>query len=125
MEDKQRIILNIVNCLFGSYIRIREIHWNTHTQATHNLTNDIMPEIIEYIDALLELLSGIHERPGFDILKPVIPSTKQLSDILKAMTMKVEVSHDLLCDPQLRGIKKILDDLVADLNKWNYLSQNF
>ena len=117
MEDKQKVILNIVNCLFGSYIRIREIHWNTHNQATHNLTNSILPDVIDYIDALLELLSGIQDRPGFDILKPVIPSTKQLTDILKAMSMKVEASQDFLKEPNFRGINKTLDDLIADLNK--------
>jgi len=125
MEDKQKVILNIVNCLFGSYIRIREIHWNTHTQATHNLTNELMPEVIDYIDMLLELLSGIQDRPGFDIIKPVIPSTKQLTDILKAMVMKIEMSQEFLNDPKFRGVNKTLDDLIADLNKWTYLSQNF
>ena len=125
MEDKQKMILSIVNCLLGSYLRIREIHWNTHNQATHNLTNDILPDIIDYSDALIELLSGIAERPGFDILKPVIPATKELGPILVAMTTKVETCIDCLSDPSYRGIVKTLDDLIADLNRWNYLSQNF
>lgn len=117
MEDKQKMVLSIVNCLLGSYLRIREIHWNTHNQATHNLTNDMLPEIIDYSDALIELLSGIAERPGFDILKPVIPSTKELSHILVAMTSKVETCAECLVDPAYRGILKTLDDLIADLNK--------
>ena len=124
MEDKQKVLLSIVNCMFGSYIRIREIHWNTRIQATHNLTNDLMPEIIDYIDSILELMSGINERPGFDILKPIIPSTTNLGEILKALTMKVETSQDFLQEPSYRGILKTLDDLIADLNKWVYLSQN-
>ncbi len=125
MEDKQKMILNIVNCLLGSYIRIREIHWNTHNQATHNLTNDILPEIMDYADTFIELLSGIAERPGFDILKPVIPTTKELSPILVAMTTKAEMCTECLSEPVYRGVMKTLDDLIADLNKWNYLSKNF
>lgn len=125
MEEKPKIILNIVNCLLGSYIRIREIHWNTRNQAAHNLTNSMLPEIIDYVDTLIELLSGVSERPGFDILKPIIPSTKDLREIIMAMTMKVEACNDCLSDPAYRGIVKTLDDLIADLNRWKYLSENF
>lgn len=83
-----------------------------------------MPEVIDYIDAILELISGINERPGFDILKPIIPTTMYLTDILKALVMKIETSQEFLQEPTFRGINKTLDDLIADLNKWTYLSQN-
>lgn len=117
MEDKQKMILNIVNCLLGSYIRIREIHWNTRSQACHNLTNNILPEIMEYSDTLIELLSGISERPGFDIIKPIVPTVKDLTPILSAISTKIETCVDCLGDPVYRGVVKTLDDLIADLNR--------
>jgi len=125
MEDKQKLLLGITNCLLGSYIRIREIHWNTRTQATHNLTNTLMPELIDYIDSIIELMSGIMERPGYDILKPIIPSTKDLKPILLALVTKIETCQEMLTSPEYRGIMKTLDDLIADLNRWVYLSDNF
>jgi hypothetical protein len=125
MEDKQKLLLGITNCLLGSYIRIREIHWNTRTQATHNLTNTLMPELIDYIDSIIELMSGIMERPGYDILKPIIPSTKDLEPILRALVTKIETCQEMLTAPEYRGIMKTLDDLIADLNRWCYLSINF
>ena len=125
MEDKQNLLLGITNCLLGSYIRVREIHWNTRTQATHNLTNTLLPEIIDYVDSIIELMSGIMERPGYDILKPIIPSTKDLKQILQALVVKIETSQESFCDPSFRGINKTLDDLIADLNRWVYLSDNF
>jgi len=125
MEDKQKLLLCIVNCILGSYMRIREIHWNTSSQATHNLTNDLLPELIDYSDSIIELMSGISERPGYDILKPIIPSTKDLKQILQALTVKIETSQSMLEDVTYRGINKTLDDLIADLNKWVYLSNNF
>jgi len=125
MEDKQKLLLGITNCLLGSYIRIREIHWNTRNQATHNLTNTLLPEIIDYIDSIIELMSGVIERPGYDILKPIIPSTKELEPILRALVTKIETCQECLSDPSFRGINKTLDDLIADLNRWVYLSQNF
>ena len=125
MEDREKMIVSIVNCLLGSYIRVREIHWNTHSQAKHNLTNSLLPEIIDYIDTLIELISGISDRPGFDILKPIIPSTKELKPILEALVTKIETCQDCLDQPSFRGINKTLDDLIADLNRWVYLSDNF
>jgi DNA-binding ferritin-like protein len=125
MEDKQKLLLGITNCLLGSYIRIREIHWNTRNQATHNLTNTLMPELIDYIDSIIELMSGIMERPGYDILKPIIPSTKDLKPILQALVTKIETCQEMLTGPEYRGIMKTLDDLIADLNRWCYLADNF
>ena len=83
-----------------------------------------MPELIDYIDTIVELLSGIIERPGYDILKPIIPSTKDLKQILQALVLKIEMYQELLTDPIFRGINKTLDDLIADLNRWTYLSDN-
>ena len=117
MEDKQKLLLGITNCLLGSYIRIREIHWNTRNQATHNLTNTILPEIIDYIDSIIELMSGTIGRPGYDILKPIIPSTKELEQILRALVIKIETCQEMLTDPEFRGLNKTFDDLIADLNR--------
>ena len=117
MEDKQKLLLGITNCLLGSYIRIREIHWNTRSQATHNLTNTLLPEIIDYIDSIIELMSGVIERPGYDILKPIIPLTKDLKPILQALVTRIETCQEMLCEPEFRGINKTLDDLIADLNR--------
>ena len=125
MEDKQKLLLGITNCLLGSYIRIREIHWNTRNQATHNLTNTILPEIIDYIDSIIELMSGTMGRPGYDILKPIIPSTKELKPILQALVAKIETCQTTIDSPEYRAINKVLDDLTEDLTRWIYLSENF
>ena len=118
------MLLALTNCMMGSYIRIREIHWNTFNQATHNLTDKIMPEIIEYIDSIVESLSAVSERPGFDILCPVIPESHNLKEILCTLTSKVESCRLYIDVPSYAGINKELEDLIADLNKWVYLSCN-
>ena len=110
--------------MMGSYIRIREIHWNTFSQATHNLTDKLMPEIIEYIDSIVELLSAVSERPGFDIICPVIPESHNLKEILCSLTSKVESCKLYIDVPVYSGITKVLDDLISDLNRWVYLSCN-
>ena len=70
-------------------------------------------------------MSGVIERPGYDILKPIIPSTKELEPILRALVTKIEMAQQMLTEHEFRGINKTLDDLIADLNRWVYLSQNF
>ena len=115
MEDKQKLLLGITNCLLGSYIRIREIHWNTRNQATHNLTNTILPEIIDYIDSIIELMSGTIGRPGYDILKPIIPSTKELKPILQALVAKIEACQMAVDSSEHKSINKVFDDLTEDL----------
>ena len=125
MEDKQKLLLGITNCLLGSYIRIREIHWNTRNQATHNLTNTLLPEIIDYIDSTIELMSGTIGRPGYDILKPIIPSMKELKPILQALVAKIETCQDSLDGSEYRSLNKVFDDLTKDLVRWIYLSENF
>ena len=125
MNDKDKLILNIVNCLLGSCIRIREIHWNTHNQATHNLTNRVLPEIGEHIDELIELLSGVSERPGFNILKPIIPTSKDLKEILQALVVKSEMACEQLDEVPYKSVARALEELIGDINVFVYLSDNF
>jgi len=125
MESKDKMVLNLINCMAGSCMRIREIHWNTHNQATHNLTNDILPEISEHVDEILELLSGVSERPGFDILKPIIPTSKELKPILQALVIKSESCCEYLEEPKYMSIVRAIEELIGVLNKFIYLSDNF
>ena len=76
-----------------------------------------MPEIIEYIDSIVESLSAVSERPGFDILCPVIPESHNLKEILCTLTSKVESCRLYIDVPSYAGINKELEDLIADLNK--------
>jgi len=124
MDEKIKLVINLVNCIIGSCLRIREIHWNTHIQAQHNLTNDIMPELTDEIDQILEIMMGISDRPGFDILKPIIPSSKNLKEILQALVIKIEAVRSMTEEPAYKGLHANLDELTANLNRWIYLSVN-
>jgi hypothetical protein len=46
--------LQIFNDTVGEYLKLREIHFNTHDQAQHNLTNTIMPDFMDLADYIME-----------------------------------------------------------------------
>ena len=58
MEDKQKLLLGITNLVCLAHIFALERFTGIHNQATHNLTNTLLPEIIDYIDSIIELMSG-------------------------------------------------------------------
>lgn len=116
--------ISFFNTLLTHYIGLREIHFNTTIQAQHNLTNDIMPALMDYADLIMENAMGMFGRPGFNILKPMSNNCKDLKMCLEklrseTLTFKLSLKKDTFA-----GINKVLDDLLSDLNKWIYLSEN-
>lgn len=116
--------VDFFNVILGVYIRLRELHFNTTIQAQHNLTNDVMPQLMDYGDSIMENAMGMFGRPGMNILtlkKCDCSTIKASLEMLRtdALKFKLSLTKDIFA-----GINKILDDLIADLNKWIYLSEN-
>lgn len=116
--------IDFFNTTLGAYVRLRELHFNTHIQAQHNLTNDVMPALMDYADFVMENAMGMFGRPGMDILTCKKNKSATIKECLEglraeALSLKLSLDKDTLC-----GITKILDDMLADLNKWIYLSEN-
>lgn len=116
--------IDFFNIILGAYIRLRELHFNTFIQAQHDLTNEVMPGIMNYADSIMENAMGMFGRPGMDILtisKDTSTTIKSSLERLRteALQLKLFLDKDTLC-----GIHNILDDMITDLNKWIYLSEN-
>lgn len=116
--------IDFFNTVLAAYIRLRELHFNTLSQAQHNLTNDVMPALMDYADLVMENAMGMFGRPGLDILggkKDKSTTIKQCLETLRTNTLNFKLS---LTKETLSGITNILDDMITDLNKWIYLSEN-
>lgn len=116
--------IEFFNNTLGVYIRLRELHFNTLIQAQHNLTNDVMPALMEYGDSVMENAMGMFGRPGMNILTPKQNNAENIKSCLETYRqdiMKLKLSLD---KDTLAGIHNILDDLMTDVNKWIYLSDN-
>lgn len=115
-------IVNYINELFGSYCKLREIHWNTHNKASHDLSDNLMSHFMYTIDRVFEAIMGIEERPGYGIIYPKIPNSSDIKEILKAIIARTTTLEGQLCSPIYSGVCNVLADFKEHLNKSIYLS---
>lgn len=117
--------VDLYNKLVGSYLRMREYHFNTHFQAHHNFTNDWMPEIMDFADTIMEQCMGMFGRPGMDITKPVISKKTELIELLKEIRDYVIKFRSTIIDKDIfAGMINVIEGFLQDLNKYIYLSEN-
>lgn len=117
--------VGLYNKLVGSYLRLREYHFNTKFQAHHNFTNDWMPEIMDFADSIMEQCMGMFGRPGMDITKPVISSKTDLTSILKEIRDYVLKFRVTIVDKEIfAGMLNVVDGFLENMNKYIYLSDN-
>lgn len=117
--------VDLYNKLVGSYLRLREYHFNTHFQAHHNFTNDWMPEIMDFADGVMEQCMGMFGRPGMDITKPVISKKTELTDILKEIRDYVLKFLATIESKEIfAGMANLVQGFLESMNKYIYLSEN-
>lgn len=125
MNKNVKSCISLFNVITGSALRLREIHFNTAIQAQHNLTNDVMPALTDYSDSVMEQCMGMFGRPGMNIINPVISSKSDIKEVLTELRNTVISFRKGICDNHtFAGMCTIVDDLIADINKWIYLSEN-
>lgn len=116
-------VLEFLKKLEGYRIRFREFHWNAQKMSMHNLTDDIMSELLKLEDEIAEDMQGLLGiRIKVGMLVPELPDTadfnktlvKLLEDVL---TMKASI-EDV---KEACGMISMLDDIVHFINKSFYL----
>lgn len=117
--------LQLFNDTIGEYLNLREIHFNTQIQAQHNLTNEIMPEFVDLADFIMEQTMGLFGRPGYDVINPIVPHEQDLTQSLKnykalLLTFRASINNKDI----FAGMLATVDDFLASLNRWIYLSIN-
>lgn len=117
------ITTEFLSCLEGYHQIIRQKHWSTTSYAKHKLTDEIDESILEYEDRIAECVMGILNTK-FEIgeLKTLIPRAKKLEEVISELhndtiEFKKKIEEEIIYS----GLVNILDDLIADNNKWNYL----
>lgn len=117
--------VDLYNSLVGSYLRMREYHFNTHFQAHHNFTNDWMPEIMDFADSIMEQCMGMFGRPGMDITKPVISKQTELTSLLTEIRDYVLKFKATIESKEIFvGMLNLVEGFLQDMNKYIYLSEN-
>jgi hypothetical protein len=86
------------------------------------LTDDIDSSVLEYEDKIAENVMGCGAfRIGIGDLKTMLPSAKNLGDMLNELENDVKDFKSKLEDKKHSGIINILDDFLTDINTWKYL----
>lgn len=115
-------VIVFINELYGSYLKIQEIHWNTYHNGVHKVQDEIKDLLMEYSDKLAEVAMGIDVRPGFDVLHPIIPNTTDSEEICKVLKKKAYRLKESLIGPEYSGLVNVLDDFATDMDKTAYLT---
>lgn len=113
--------VDFICLLHGYMIRVKEIHWNTNSDAEHKLCDEIEESIHECEDRFAECamgMDGAHFEMGK--LLPMLPNAKEMIPMLKELEKDVLDMKKKLTGPENGGLLNILDDIQECCNKYKY-----
>lgn len=122
LSNNMTRLVNFMNEMLGAHCKLREIHWNTYNQSTHELSDSLMYTIMNTVDRLFEVMMGIEDRPGYGIIYPKIPNSTSVKEILQALVNKSNNLEMQLSSPVYSGVCQTLKEFNETINKSIYLS---
>lgn len=113
--------IDFVCSLHGYLIRVKEIHWNTNSNAEHLLCDEVEDDIHDCEDRFMECCMGMSgEHFPLGKLLPMLPNANDMLGMLKELEKDVLDLKKKLSGPENDGLFNILDDLQECCNKYKY-----
>ena len=113
--------MEFICSLHGYMIRIKEIHWNTESNALHLLCDDIEDELCELEDRFAECAMGIEgKKVKIGQLMPMLPNAENIMPMLRELEEETISMKKKLDDNKEGGLINIMDDLLEMTNKYKY-----
>ncbi len=117
--DKKYI--DFVCNLHGYLIRIKEIHWNTNSDAEHKLCDEISDNIRGCEDRFMECCMGMSgEHFPLGKLLPMLPNSNELIPMLKELEKDILNMKKSASSDEDGGLMNILDEMLECCNKYKY-----
>lgn len=115
--------VDFICSLHGYLIRIKEIHWNTDSNAEHLLCDEVQDCIAGCEDRFTECLMGMNDE-HFKIgdLKPMLPRATELKAMLNELEGEIVDFEEKLTSKKDGGLTNVLDELLENVNKFKYRS---
>jgi DNA-binding ferritin-like protein len=114
-------LMDYICSLHGYLIRLKEIHWNTNSNAEHLLCDEIMDMVRSCEDEFTESAMGLYdEKVKVGDLKPYLPNAESLKPMLKELVDETLAVRKTLNKDKESGLCSILDDIIAQANKYMY-----
>ena len=118
-------IIQFSNELCGTSLKLKEIHLHTTNQSEHELTDKCVWEISSVYDHLLEGMLGITDsKLEFNSIKPIIPESADVVELLKTLKKKADSLNTYICHSEFAQLENLLDEFIDNLNKYIYLARN-
>lgn len=113
--------IDFICSIHGFLIRIKEIHWNTSSDAEHKLCDEIQDDFMKCEDSFTECCMGI-EGKHFQIgkLLPLLPNSESLAPLLKEIEKDILSMKKNCNDTTESGLRNVLDDMMKCINKYKY-----
>ena len=113
--------IDFICSIHGYLIRVKEIHWNTSSDAEHNLCDDIHDDFMKCEDKFTECCMGI-EGKHFQIgkLLPMLPNSETLPSLLKEFEKDILKMKKNVNDTTESGLSHILNEMMECVNKYKY-----
>lgn len=113
--------IDFICSIHGFLIRVKEIHWNTTSNAEHELCDEIQDDFMECEDDFTECCMGI-EGKHFQIgkLLPLLPNSESLVPLLKEFEKDILSMKKKCNDTTESGLLNVLDDMMQCVNKYKY-----
>jgi hypothetical protein len=113
--------IDFVCSLHGYLIRVKEIHWNTNSNAEHLLCDEVEGNIHDCEDRFMECCMGMSgEHFPIGKLLPMLPNATDMIEMLKELEKDVLDLKKKLTGPENGGLFNILDDMQECCNKYKY-----
>lgn len=113
----------LLSYLEGYHQRLKELHWSTDNHSKHILTDEIDEGVLEFEDALAEVVMGkLGEKFGKGDLKTMLPQSEELNGLLEELEKDVnEFEESIGGEHGFGGVYNVVDDFLSSINKWQYL----
>ena len=113
----------LLSYLEGYHQRLKELHWSADWHSTHVLTDEIDKGVLEFEDALAEVVMGkLGEKFGKGDLKTMLPQSEELKGLLEELEKDVnEFEESIGGEHGFGSVYNVVDDFLSNINKWQYL----
>lgn len=107
--------------LHGYLIRVKEIHWNTNSDAEHLKADEFEGELHDCEDAFMECAMGM-EGQHFPMgkLLPMLPNATEFMPMLKELEKDILEMMAKCNTPKDGGLDDVLKDMLKCVNKYKY-----
>ena len=117
------VVVKFLGQLEGIHIVLKELHWAADRNAEHVLLDEIDGGVLGLLDEVAEVTMGLlDEQFGRGDLKVEECDCSDCKAILARIEEVVlDAKKGIGDEPKHAGLQSVLDDFLANVNKWNYL----